>query len=61
MTQLTVRELILEALDEAEILECAMTRFDVEHMLLTAMRLSGAQYSLVRKVYEDAYENLMAA
>jgi hypothetical protein len=50
----TVLELILEALDEAKIMECAMDEYDEDHMLLTAMRLSGAPYSFVEQVYQKS-------
>lgn len=48
----TVRELIEEAITEARIMEAAREVFDVDNMLLTAMRLSGAPYSFVETVYE---------
>lgn len=51
----TVRELIEEAIVEARILESARTVFDVDNMLLTAMRLSGAPYSFVEKVYDEVH------
>jgi hypothetical protein len=50
----TVRELIEEAITEARIMEAAREVFDVDNMLLTAMRLSGAPYSFVETVYERA-------
>ncbi len=50
----TVRELIEEAIIEARILESARAVFDVDNMLLTAMRLSGAPFSFVEKVYNEA-------
>lgn len=56
----TLREMIEEAITEARILECAMNVFDNEHMLLTAMRLSGAPYSFICKVYEDEEYKLAA-
>jgi hypothetical protein len=49
----TVRELIEEAIAEARILECARATFDVDNMLLTAMRLSGAPFSFVEMVYDE--------
>lgn len=48
----TVRELIEEAIVEARILEAARDVFDVDNLLLTAMRLSGAPFSFVEMVYE---------
>jgi hypothetical protein len=50
----TVRELIEEAIVEARILESARAVFDVDNMLLTAMRLSGAPFSFIEKVYNEA-------
>lgn len=50
----TVRELIEEAIVEARILESARAVYDVDNMLLTAMRLSGAPFSFVEKVYNEA-------
>lgn len=49
----TVRELIEEAITEARILECARATFDVDNMLLTAMRLSGAPFSFIEMVYGE--------
>jgi hypothetical protein len=49
----TLRELIEEAITEARILESARAVFDVDNMLLTAMRLSGAPYSFVEKVFDE--------
>jgi len=49
----TLRELIEEAIVEADMLECARAHYDVDNMLLTAMRLSGAPYSFVEKVYDE--------
>jgi hypothetical protein len=48
---MTMRELIEEAIVEARILESARAVFDVDNMLLTAMRLSGAPYSFVESLY----------
>lgn len=47
----TVREMIEEAITEARILEAARDVFDVDNMLSTAMRLSGAPFSLVEYVH----------
>ena len=46
----TLREIILEAIAEARIMECARERYDEENMMLTAVRLSGAPYFLVQEV-----------
>lgn len=51
----TLMELIEEALEEAKIMECAMEEYDEDHMLLTAMKLSGAPYSFVEQIYERNY------
>lgn len=48
---MTMRQLIEEAIIEARILESARAVFDVDNMLLTAMRLSGAPYSFVESLY----------
>lgn len=47
----SVREHIEEALEEAKILESALEEFDEEHMLYTAMKLSGAPYSFIEEIY----------
>ena len=47
----TIEELIQEALEEAAILEGALEEFDEEHMLYTAMKLSGVSYPLVEEYY----------
>jgi hypothetical protein len=44
----TLEELIVEALEEAKILECARDKYEEDNVMLTAMRLSGAPYSLKR-------------
>lgn len=46
----TMLELIQEALKEAHIMEQAMDEYDEDHMLLNAMRLSGAPFSFVQHV-----------
>lgn len=52
MKQETLYDLILDALEEAKMLETAHEEFDEDHMLLNAMRLSGAPYSFVHEVYQ---------
>ena len=52
MKEATLYDLIVEALEEAKILETAHEEFDEDHMLLNAMRLSGAPYSFVQEVYQ---------
>jgi hypothetical protein len=46
----TLKELILEALEEAKILECARDNYEEDNVMLTAMRLSGAPYSFIEQV-----------
>lgn len=48
-----LREEILEALDEATILECALDRFDEDRVLHVAQKLSGAPFCFVRKIYYE--------
>jgi hypothetical protein len=52
MVEKTLYELIVEALEEAKMLEMGVAEPDEDHMLLTAMRLSGAPYSFVEQVYQ---------
>lgn len=47
-----LKELILEAITEARIMECAHDVYDENHILLTAMRLSGAPYSFIQETFE---------
>lgn len=54
MLDKTVYELIVEALKEAKMLEMGLTQPDEDHMLLTAMRLSGAPYSFIEQVYQQS-------
>ena len=49
----SVRETIIEAINEAVIMECAHDNFDEDNLLTTAMRLSGAPFSLVEFVYHE--------
>ena len=48
----TIRELALEAIEEACILEFARDNFDETHMLETAEGLSGVPYFMLKQVYE---------
>jgi hypothetical protein len=50
----TVYELIIEAIEEAKILECAREEYEEDHMLYIAQRLSGAPYSFIEDVYHAA-------
>jgi hypothetical protein len=49
---LTVRELVEDALKEAKILEVGLDNFNQDRMLLNAMRLSGAPYSFVEEIFK---------
>ena len=49
----SVRETITEAINEAVIMECARDRFEEDNLLTTAMRLSGAPFSLVEFNYHE--------
>mgnify|MGYP006932105633 CR=1 FL=1 len=51
MENLSVYELITDALDEANILECARDTYEREHMLYVAQRLSGAPFSFVQEIF----------
>ena len=51
MIEKTLYELIVEALQEAKMLQMGVEDQDEDGMLLTAMRLSGAPYSFVEQVY----------
>lgn len=50
---MTLREMIEEAIVEAEIMEYARAVFSLDNMLLTAMRLCGAPYSFIEEVYNE--------
>lgn len=52
---MTVRELALEALNEAQVLESAKESFDLHRMLYIAECLSGVPYFLVKQVYDSEY------
>lgn len=52
MSDKTLYELIIEALNEARILESACERSDQDNMLFVAQRLSGAPFSFVKEVYD---------
>lgn len=58
MENKSVRELIEEALAEAKILESALEEFDEEHMLYTAMKLSGAPYNLIEDFYKKSQKRV---
>jgi hypothetical protein len=48
----TVKELAIEAIEEARILESSREEFSETHMLETAELLSGVPYFMVKDVYE---------
>lgn len=52
-----LKELILEAITEARIMECARDVYDESNVLLTAMRLSGAPYSFIQETFEKMPNN----
>lgn len=60
---MTEREEINEAIREAHILECACERFDVDHMLFVATKLSGFDIIKVKEVYskdfKKSFENML--
>jgi hypothetical protein len=50
---MTVKETIVEAIEEAKILECARDTYDTDHVLFVAQKLSGAPFSFVKEVFMD--------
>lgn len=50
---------IVEAIEEARILECAMEHYDTGHMLTTAQRLSGAPFSFVEEVFQKKFKKAL--
>ena len=48
----TLYENIVEALEEAKILECVRDEYEESNMLYVAQRLSGAPFSFVQEVYQ---------
>lgn len=53
MKEKTLYDLIVEALEEAKMLEHGHDEYDEDHMLFNAMRLSGAPFSFVEEVYQE--------
>lgn len=49
--QKSLREEIVDAIEEATILECAHDVFDDDHVMYVAQKLSGAPFSFVQKIY----------
>ena len=56
MENVSLEFAIEEALEESLILEGALEEFDEEHMLYTAMKLSGAPYPFVVEVYKNKFK-----
>lgn len=50
--QQNLKEMILDAIVEARIMECARDVYDEDNLLLTAMRLSGAPYSFIQETFD---------
>jgi hypothetical protein len=48
----TIKDIVREALDDAEMIEYGQTSYSIPHMLETAMRLSGAPMWMVQEVYK---------
>lgn len=48
----TMKDIICEALEDAEMMEHGQTSYSIPHMLETAMRLSGAPMWMVQEVYK---------
>ena len=51
----TLHESIVEAIEEARILECARDTFEIDNVIVTAMRLSGAPYSFTKEIYQKMF------
>lgn len=56
MADKNIRELTLEALEEASILEGALEEPSEERMLYIAMRLSGVPHSFVKEIYSKNFQ-----
>jgi hypothetical protein len=56
MNTQSLQDQIIEAIEEARILECAMERYSNDRMLFTAQKLSGAPYSFVQEVFSKKYK-----
>jgi hypothetical protein len=54
----TLREEIVDALNEATIMELALSNFCINHLLETAQKLSLAPFSFVRDVYAEQQKKL---
>lgn len=51
MKRPSLHDEIVEAIEEAKILECARDVYEENHMLFIAQKLSGAPFSFVRQTY----------
>jgi hypothetical protein len=50
-----LREQILDAIREAQILEMGLDKYSTDHVLFTAQKLSGAPFSFVREIFENNF------
>lgn len=57
-TQKTVEEMVLEALEEATILEYGRSTFDLKNVFAVAEKLSGVPYSWIMEVHERNKKNV---
>jgi len=48
-----LRDEIVDAIEEAKILECARDEYEENHMLFIAQKLSGAPFSFVKETYVE--------
>lgn len=53
---LDVERDILDALVEADILECALDNYNANHVVIIASKLCGAPIAQVRNVYDEQKE-----
>ena len=53
MENKSVYELIIDALEEAKVLESALDTHDENRMLFVAQKLSGAPFSFIEQVYQQ--------
>jgi len=49
----SLREEVVDAIEEATILECALDEFNEDHILYVAQKLSKAPLSFVQKIYSE--------
>lgn len=53
MNNMNLREQIIEAIEEAKILECARETYEEDHVLFVAQKLSGCPIGFVKEIFED--------